>query len=106
MLSSKDTSIVRQLKKEVSKITPIVRMVAYGSRVRGDSTSESDLDVFIEVPALSPALRKKISEVAWEISLEEEVVISTFVATTDVVEYGPLSADPIIHTIEQEGIEV
>lgn len=106
MLSSKDEIIIKRLKNKLSRITPIARMVVYGSRVRGDSTFESDLDVFIEVPELSSALRKKISLVAWKISLEEEVVISTFVATTDDIENGSLSADPILSAIEQEGIAV
>jgi hypothetical protein len=56
----------------------------------------SDLDLYIEVPDLTPGLRQKISEVAWE------VVISTLVASQD----HPLKPQPILRAIEIEGIAV
>ena len=38
----------------------------YGSRERGDSTPESDLDIYIEVTSISNKKRKRISEIKWE----------------------------------------
>jgi predicted nucleotidyltransferase len=81
-------------------------MIVFGSRARGDSVSDSDMDVFIEIPALDANLRRQISEIAWEISLEEGVVISTFVATTRAITTSPLQANPILRTIDLEGIQV
>lgn len=78
----------------------------FGSRARGDWQEDSDLDVFIEVPDLDAILRRKISEIAWEISLEDGVVISTFVATSDALVESPLAANPILRVIQSEGIAV
>lgn len=76
--------------------------MVYGSRARGDATTVSDLDLYIEVPHLTPGLRQKISEIAWEVSLEHEVVISTLVAS----QHHPLKPQPIMKAIEIEGIAV
>jgi predicted nucleotidyltransferase len=102
MLASSDLRTVRQLRRLLVKATPIDRLVVYGSRARGDSTPESDLDVYIEVPSLTPALRRRISEIAWEVSLEKGVVISTLVASGP----NPLGGQPIRLAIEEEGVTV
>ena len=102
MLASTDLRIVKRLRRRLAKATPIDRLIVYGSRARGDSVPESDLDVYIEVPSLTPVLRRRISEIAWEISLDRGVVISTLVASGP----NPLNGQPIRLAIEREGVVV
>ena len=103
-LTHKDAQIAEFLKSRLEKITPIQRMLVYGSRARGNFLPDSDLDIFIEVPALTPSLRRKISEAAWEIGLDHDIVISTFAASTQEIQNGPLGANPILYFIELDGI--
>ena len=107
MLDSIDSEIARQIRYCIEQITPIQRLVVYGSRARGDYAQDSDLDIFIEVPGLlTNKLRREISEVAWEIGLKNDRVISTFVATTQSIQSGAVGANPILHAIDLEGIPV
>lgn len=102
MLASSDLRIVRKLKRRLIETTPINRLVVYGSRARGDATPESDLDVYLEISSLTPILRRRISEIAWEVSLDMGVVISTLVASGP----NPLRGQPIRLAIEKDGIVV
>ena len=101
MLSEKDARIARKVKRRLAAITPVKRLVVYGSRARGNPTQYSDLDLYIELDApLNSNLRNKIREIAWEISLDSGVVISTLVAS------DRLKGQPIVKSIEAEGIAV
>jgi len=101
MLSTRDTRIARKVKSRLSEITAVKRLVVYGSRARGNPTKYSDLDLYIELRTkVNPALRRKIREVAWEVSLDSGVVITTLVASER------LEGQPILKAIKAEGIAV
>ena len=106
MLTQEDRRIVLQLKQDLQEITPITNLAVYGSRARGDSSQDSDMDIYIEVPAITPNLRRRISEIAWEVGYENDRVISTFVVTPYDLKTGPVGANPLIKAVTTEGISV
>lgn len=106
MLSASDREVAQTLKTRVRKIAPVRSVRVYGSRARGDAGQESDLDVYIELERVTPALRQQISEIAWEVGFASDIVISTFVVTQDQLETGPIGASPIIANVMREGIPI
>ena len=101
MLSTRDARIVRKVKRRLSEITNVKKLVVYGSRARGKATKYSDLDLYIELnTSVNPSLRRKIREIAWEVSLDSGIVISTLVAG------DRLKGQPILKAIQAEGIPV
>jgi len=104
MLTETDRRIVREFQRRLADIVPILDLRVFGSRVRGDAVPDSDLDVFIELEACSPELRRRISEVAWEVGFEMDRIISTVVTTRHELEHGAMGANPLVLNIEQEGV--
>lgn len=101
MLSTRDARIARKVKRRLSEITQVKRLVVYGSRARGKPAKYSDLDLYIELDTqVNSALRRKIREVAWEVSLDSGIVITTLVASER------LKGQPILKAIKADGIVV
>lgn len=62
---------------------PVREVVAFGSRVRGDSHPDSDLDVLVIVDEKNNSIRAKASDCAWEVGFESDVVIQSLVRTSE-----------------------
>jgi predicted nucleotidyltransferase len=84
----------------------VVRVYAYGSRVRGDADLGSDLDLLVELRQVTRNARRRILDRAWELSLEEGYVISVVLVTQEAFENGPLSASEYAQNVRREGIEI
>ena len=106
MMLREDLKIARLLRKRLEAIPAFKQMVIFGSRGRGEASPDSDLDLFIEVSELNGEIRQQIQLAAWEVSLENGVVISTFIASTNSQSHSPLAANPLLKAIELDGIVV
>lgn len=106
MMALGDKQTALEFKRRAAVLAPIRQLRVFGSRARGDATAESDLDVFLVVDHIDADLREQISEIAWEVGFENDVVLSTFVVTVEQLERGPIGVSPIIRQIEKEGVRL
>jgi predicted nucleotidyltransferase len=106
MLKAWDRQVGKQFKQRVQALTPVKRVIIFGSRARGKSSPDSDLDIFVEVSQVTPELRQQIYDAAWEVGFANEIVISTFLASTAALVNSPLAANPILCAIDEDGVVV
>ena len=104
MLTETDRKVACEFRRRLASITPILDLRVFGSRARGDAAPDSDLDVFIVLEACTPALRQRISEIAWEVGFEKDRVISTLVTTQEALTHGAMGANPLVLDVEREGV--
>ncbi|WP_258358806.1 nucleotidyltransferase family protein [Moorella sulfitireducens] len=106
MMADKDLAIAREVKKRLTGKIPIYEVRLFGSRARGQATPESDLDLYLETGALSRQQRRLISDVAWEVGFENNVVIVPLAVTRNEVQNGHFAHSYLYRSIKNEGIKV
>ena len=100
---------IRELGRKLVETLPpgqVVRLYAYGSRVRGNASPESDLDLLVELREVTPTVKRQILDRAWELSLEEGYVISVAIVSEDAFERGPLSLTAFARNVRRQGMEI
>jgi len=105
-MKPRDYKIASELKRRLSEAMELIDFKVYGSKARGDDDEFSDLDVFIEVAMLDKETRDLVSEIVWEVSLENSIVISPLVFSVAEAENSPLRASPILRNIKEDGIRI
>ena len=78
----------------------------YGSRARGDSTDESDIDVMIELGKYDAKLETGIDELVFLLNLKHGCFISTVMFGRREIEEGPLGESPLYKSAVREGVRM
>ncbi|KPJ68490.1 MAG: hypothetical protein AMJ45_02315 [Syntrophobacter sp. DG_60] len=98
--------ILNEIKKVVEELVPDSRIVLFGSRARGEATSESDWDILILTDNVTPEFKKKIRAALYEIELEEGIIINSLILTINEWEQGRFYDHPIHERVESEGVVI
>ena len=104
MLSAEDRGIARVLGRRLTEVTAVLDLLVFGSRARGDAAADADLDVFVELESVTPALRRRITDIAWEVGFDLGRVITTVVASRQDIEVGRFGGSPLLLAIQRDGV--
>ncbi len=103
-MNEKDRAVFSNFTKKVKQIFPDASVMAFGSRAKGNPAVNSDLDVCVVVETLNDEVDQIIMDQAWEVGIENDIIISTITYNRAEFEDGVVSHSPIVKTILKEGI--
>ena len=77
-LTSNEQTAIAEFATQIRELFPerILSVTLFGSKARGDSDAESDIDLLVLVNAESKEFRSELWRVASDVSLEHNVVLS------------------------------
>jgi predicted nucleotidyltransferase len=79
------------------------RMILFGSKARGTSGINSDIDVLILVNNVTRTLKDQIFDVTANINLEYDVVVSPIIVTTDIYQKPEYRETYFYKATQEEG---
>ncbi len=82
----------------------LIALKLFGSKVRGDDTPESDIDILVEVAQATTAIEDAVLDIAFDVNLAHDVYISPRVIERAVFEHPVWSVTPFIRSLEREGV--
>ena len=107
MLNATDREIAREFKEKLlTNGVPVEEFRVYGSRVRGDYSLDSDLDICLLLKEESPEIEALISRLAWEVGFNHHRIITTVEYTPEEFYHSALRESPFIKAVDQEGISL
>ena len=100
--------IIEEFKRRVDARFPgeLVRLIIFGSKVRGEATPESDVDLLAVIHSDNWRLGDEIRGVGHALELEHGVVLSIQVISQNHYERLRANGTQFFHVLEQEGVVV
>lgn len=103
-MEKQDQHILGELAARVREQFPQAKILAFGSRVRGDFREDSDFDVCVILERCRRQDKKTLRRIAWEVAFEHGQVFNLLIFTDGEFEKGPLSESSLVHNIRQQNI--
>ena len=95
-------TFVTQVKQSLGRNIVSIRL--FGSKVRGTSQPDSDIDVLVAVRQLSSKVKDAIIDIAFDVNLEFGVYISPRVVLGKIFTTRVWRITPFIKNVQKEGI--
>ncbi len=100
----REKTIVEEVSDKLAENKRILRIVAFGSRVRGDFRADSDLDLLIVVDRKDREIKNFIMELIYEYELNMDISFSPTVLSLHELDVNRKLGSPFLKSIEAEGI--
>lgn len=99
--------LIERVKTSVHEIEPDAEIILYGSRSRGDSTTESDWDLLILLDGtINDERIDKIRYRLYQIEWDSGEVLSSIIRNRKEWHSYPYTSMPLYHKVENEGIRL
>ncbi len=103
-MQTKDKELLELFASKIKTKITDAKIWAFGSRARGEANFESDFDILVVLPDINSIQKKFISEIAWEISYEYEILLAPIVYSSEKFNYPAIHKSSFIQNILREGI--
>ena len=107
-LTEVEKQIIAEFKRRVEQrfLGELVRLILFGSKVRGDATRESDIDILVVMRSENWRLGDEIRALGYALELEHGVVLSIQVMSQG--HYNELRGrgSQFLNAVEREGVTV
>jgi len=108
MDEKKAERIAREFHEKIKGIPGIGQPVVllFGSAARGSMDRDSDIDILVVIEENSKRVENGISDVAFRMSIENDVLINEIVLSRGYYEGNRFRATPFFGNVQKEGIAV
>lgn len=103
-MNPKDRQIFEKFTKQLRLHIPTAKVIAFGSRARGNSCNDSDFDICIVSDNADAAINDIVRNIAWEVGYENDRIITTTIFDSYQFEHGAMSESTLVDNIRIEGI--
>ncbi|MGB9793200.1 MAG: nucleotidyltransferase domain-containing protein [Thermacetogeniaceae bacterium] len=105
-LTPNERKAVLELKEALQEMlgNRLAGLYLFGSKARGDYSSDSDIDIAVIVRGLTKELKRAVFDKAADIELENDVYLSTLVLSEEEFELLKKRERRIALDIEREGV--
>ena len=106
-LKVNEKNALQALKEMVQRRFSDAEIILYGSKARGDSDEESDIDLLVLLDSsVTTMLEDEVFRISYEIELKYDVVFGILVHAKDFWNSDLANAMPIHWNIDKDGIKV
>lgn len=105
-MKKEDKEAIREFKEKVKDVLKdnLISLRFFGSKVRGEDSPESDIDILVEVKRLNGKVWDEVMDIAFEVNLRWEVYISPRVVQEKKFRSPKWSVTPFVQIIQKEGV--